>query len=143
MKQYNKRVEIVWIRHHTVAQEVDEQTFFYDQESGGTVVSPIFAEAKRVIRERYNPAEWNIYMCHASDGDNWSDDNKKVTEELTDIAPLLQYFAYLQVAENEDGLWEAYQKVADRFAHIRLVEADEPDKIWPVFKELFTKDMAK
>jgi uncharacterized protein len=33
------RVEIVFIRHTHLAQEVDEETFFYGQESGGTVVS--------------------------------------------------------------------------------------------------------
>jgi uncharacterized protein len=147
MKQYNQRVEIVFIRHHTQAEEVDEQKFFYDQESGGTVVSPIFKLSKEIIQERYNPSEWNIYMCHASDGDNWTDDNKAVVEALTDLAPTLQYFAYLQVTgedgnETDDDLWNAYAKVAKRFSHVRQVSADEPDKIWPVFKELFTKDLS-
>jgi len=146
MKQYNQRVDIVFIRHHTRAEEVDEQKFFYDQESGGTVVSPIFELAAKIIKDRYNPSDWNIYMCHASDGDNWTDDNKKVVEALDGMASTLQYFAYLQVTEEDedegDTLWNAYQKVSERHNHIRMVSADEPSEIWPVFKELFTKDMA-
>lgn len=34
-----KNVEVVYIRHHTQAKEVDEQEFFYSQETGGTIVS--------------------------------------------------------------------------------------------------------
>jgi uncharacterized sporulation protein YeaH/YhbH (DUF444 family) len=37
-RNYDK-IEVVFIRHHTIAQEVDEQEFFYSRETGGTVVS--------------------------------------------------------------------------------------------------------
>lgn len=30
-----KNVEVVYIRHHTQAKEVDEHEFFYSQETGG------------------------------------------------------------------------------------------------------------
>ena len=39
LKRNYERTEIVFIRHHTVAKEVDEQEFFYSRETGGTVVS--------------------------------------------------------------------------------------------------------
>jgi len=146
MRQYNKNVEIAFIRHHSRAEEVDEETFFYSTESGGTVVSTCFPVAEQIIRERYNPNEWNIYMCYASDGDNWYDDNPRVIEALSQLMPRLQYFAYLQVAERHDGgsaldLWSSYEKVSEKFSHMKLVEATTPEQIWPVFKELFTKDV--
>ncbi|HAF55490.1 MAG TPA: hypothetical protein DCL01_09815, partial [Thauera sp.] len=34
-----ERIDVVFIRHHTVAKEVDEDAFFHSRESGGTVVS--------------------------------------------------------------------------------------------------------
>ena len=34
-----KNVDVVFIRHHTQAKEVDEHEFFYSQETGGTIVS--------------------------------------------------------------------------------------------------------
>ena len=33
-------VDVVFIRHTETAQEVDEKTFFYDPQSGGTLVMP-------------------------------------------------------------------------------------------------------
>jgi uncharacterized sporulation protein YeaH/YhbH (DUF444 family) len=146
MKQYNRQVEIVFIRHHTVAEEVDEHTFFHSQESGGTVVSTVFPVMEKAIQERYNPNEWNIYACYASDGDNWMDDNQRVIESLKKLMPRLQYFAYLQVADtNNDtsSLWAAYKQVGKEFSHIKSTVAVDPEEIWPVFRELFTKDISK
>jgi uncharacterized sporulation protein YeaH/YhbH (DUF444 family) len=39
LKRNYEKIEVVFIRHHTVAKEVDEQEFFYSRETGGTVVS--------------------------------------------------------------------------------------------------------
>ncbi len=34
------------------------------------------------MKERYNPAQWNIYAAQASDGDNWADDSPLCHEIL-------------------------------------------------------------
>ena len=34
-----ENIELVFIRHHTSAKEVNEEEFFYSRETGGTVVS--------------------------------------------------------------------------------------------------------
>ena len=39
LKRNYEKIEVVFIRHHTRAEEVDEDTFFHSTESGGTVVS--------------------------------------------------------------------------------------------------------
>jgi uncharacterized protein len=148
MKQYNKRVEIVFIRYHSQAEEVTEQQFFYDDVSGGTVVSPSIDVCMKVIRERYSPADWNIYACMASDGDNWVDDNKRVEEKMQVLMPLLQYFAYLQVtpvSNNSYGgtLWQVFEKLKVLHQNLNQVVASEPEQIWTVFKELFTRDQTK
>ena len=38
-----EHIEVVFIRHHTVAKEVNEDEFFHSRESGGTVVSSAWA----------------------------------------------------------------------------------------------------
>lgn len=152
MKQYNQKVDLVFVRHHTEAEEVDEHTFFYDQESGGTKVSPMIDEVAKIIKQRYNPNDWNIYVCHASDGDNWSFDNNDVVSKLKALMPVLQYFAYLQVTDVSEGystgdtyptLWKAYEAVGKSFSNLNMVSASEPDQIWTVFKQLFTKDLQR
>jgi hypothetical protein len=42
-----EHIEVVFIRHHTVAKEVDEDDFFHSRESGGTVVSSALELMKR------------------------------------------------------------------------------------------------
>jgi len=39
LKRNYDRIDVVFIRHHTVAKEVNEEDFFHSRESGGTVVS--------------------------------------------------------------------------------------------------------
>ncbi len=55
---------------------------FYSQETGGTIVSSALKLMDEVVKERYNPAQWNIYAAQASDGDNWADDSPLCHEIL-------------------------------------------------------------
>ena len=70
-----KNLEVVYIRHHTQAKEVDEHEFFYSQETGGTIVSSALKLMHEIQQARYPANEWNIYAAQASDGDNWADDS--------------------------------------------------------------------
>ncbi|HRZ24964.1 MAG TPA: YeaH/YhbH family protein, partial [Candidatus Contendobacter sp.] len=71
LKRNYEKIEVVFIRHHTVAKEVDEQEFFYSRETGGTVVSSALQLTADIMRERYPISSWNLYVAQASDGDNW------------------------------------------------------------------------
>ena len=51
-RHYDK-IEVVFIRHHTQAAEVDEQNFFHATETGGTVVSSALVLMDEIIRARY------------------------------------------------------------------------------------------
>ena len=140
-----ERIEIVFIRHHTQAVEVDEENFFHARETGGTVVSSALELMHKIIQERYATSVWNIYGAQASDGDNWENDSPGCRALLGEkIVPLVQYFAYIEIANAEpQNLWREYQKVQDqhpdRFAMQRIRSL--PD-IYPVFRELFRKKLA-
>lgn len=41
----------------------------------GTIVSSALKLMDEVVKERYDPGQWNIYAAQASDGDNWADDS--------------------------------------------------------------------
>jgi hypothetical protein len=77
-----ERIEVVFIRHHTVASEVDEDEFFTSRESGGTVVSSALELMRKIIVDRYPSSQWNIYGAQASDGDNWDNDSVRCRELL-------------------------------------------------------------
>jgi uncharacterized sporulation protein YeaH/YhbH (DUF444 family) len=136
-----ERIEVVFIRHHTVAKEVDEDEFFHSRESGGTVVSSALKLMQDIIRERYPLTEWNIYAAQASDGDNWDDDSTTCRDLLmSKIMPGLQYFAYVEITPDaHQTLWQEYQRVADAYGNFAMRQIDAPSDIYPVFRELFRK----
>lgn len=144
LTRHYEKIDLVFIRHHTQAQEVDEQNFFHARETGGTVVSSALVLMEEIIRARYNPSEWNIYGAQASDGDNWHHDSGRCRELLGDkLLPLCRYYAYVQVAEEEQNLWEEYTQLQEAHRHFAMRKATSADQIYPVFRDLFKKEGAK
>lgn len=139
-RHYDK-IDIVFIRHHTQAAEVNEDQFFHSTESGGTVVSSALVLLEQIIRARYPVEDWNIYVAQASDGDNFSNDSGNCRNLLAEkILPLVRYFAYVQVAEEEQNLWDEYSQLLPWFAHFAMRKVSEPSEIYPVFRDLFKKE---
>ena len=144
LTRHYEKIELVFIRHHTQAQEVDEENFFHARETGGTVVSSALVLMEEVIRARYNPSEWNIYGAQASDGDNWHHDSGRCRELLNDkILPLCRYYAYVQVADEEQNLWEEYTQLLEANRHFAMRKATSAAQIYPVFRDLFKKEGAQ
>lgn len=140
-----EQVEVVFIRHTDEAEEVDENTFFHDPRSGGTVVLTALELAHHIARERYAGGGWNLYLAQASDGDAFGADAGKSSRFVEQsLLPLLRYFAYIEVCDGSDAhassLWASYETVQnENFAKRRVgARAD----IYPVFRELFKKEHA-
>ena len=107
------------------------------------MVSSALVLMEEIIRERYNPSEWNIYGAQASDGDNWHHDSGRCRSLLADqLLPLCRYYAYLQVAEEEQNLWDEYAQLAAEVSHFAMRKVTEAAQIYPVFRELFKKESA-
>ncbi|MCP4864576.1 MAG: YeaH/YhbH family protein, partial [Alteromonas sp.] len=136
-----KNVEVVYIRHHTQAKEVDEQEFFYSQETGGTIVSSALKLMDEIIAERYQESDWNIYAAQASDGDNWADDSPQCRELLMKkLLPVTRYFAYIEITERQhQSLWREYQSVEEACSNFVCKHIISVSDIYPVFRELFEK----
>ncbi len=144
-----KRVELVFIRHTETAEEVDEQTFFTDPRTGGTVVSTALVEFTRIQKARYPKDSWNIYAAQASDGDNSGSDTQQAVAMLeNDILPLVQHFAYIEVAmsaariRSESDLWRGYDPLAKREPKLAMRRVAEARDIFPVFRDLFGRKQA-
>jgi len=144
LKRNYERIDVVFIRHHTVAKEVEEEDFFHSRESGGTVVSSALKLLVEVIHDRYPPSQWNIYCAQASDGDNWAGDSELCGRLLREsILPMVQYYAYVEVASEEpQNLWEEYLTVKQSFEHFAMQRIIGADEIYPVLHDLFQKRAA-
>lgn len=136
-----KNLEVVYIRHHTQAKEVDEHEFFYSQETGGTIVSSALKLMHEIQQARYPADEWNIYAAQASDGDNWADDSPTCRQLLEQkILPLVRYFSYIEITNRaHQTLWREYESLQQHYDNIAVQHIRQAEDIYPVFRELFKK----
>lgn len=136
-----ENVEVVFIRHHTSAKEVDEEEFFYSRETGGTVVSSALELMKEIIEQRYPTSDWNIYGAQASDGDNWNNDSPRCKDVLmNNILPNVRYFAYVEIMpRHHQSLWEAYLTIKEQCPQFAMQNIEDLKDIYPVFRELFKR----
>ena len=149
LSRHYAEVDIVFIRHTTQAQEVDEETFFRATETGGTVISSALEEMMNVVRDRYPVDDWNIYAAQASDGHNFDDDMHRAMGLLQEeILPICQYYAYIEVYSNEhmspfeSVVWSGYQKMDSENKNFAMRRVSGAGDIYPVFRELFSASEA-
>ena len=137
-----KEVALVFVRHTDDAQEVDEETFFHDTQSGGTVVLSALELADEIRAERY-ASGWNVYAAQASDGDAFGADPAKSARFLRErLLPASRYYTYLELAASghPSSLWTEYERVQVSTKHFAMRRASSRDEIYPVFRELFRKE---
>lgn len=151
-------VDLVFIRHTTTADEVDERTFFYDRKSGGTEVLPALELMLKIQKERYDPSIWNLYCAQVSDGGIDHSDAKACSKLVRDaIAPLWQYFAYVEIGEDPAFLASIgggiftytggngpmipeYDSLG--LDTVKTKKVNDPKDIFSVFRELFQRQIA-
>lgn len=150
-KEYED-VQLVFIRHTTTADEVDEDTFFDDRKTGGTYVTPALQLTKQIMEQRYGQY-WNIYVAQVSDGDTWGgsgqdSDAAVCARTMESMRPLMQAAFYVEISNKwydgaegnyESDLWQAYAAL-DWLNTAKIMEIED---IWPVFRELFKRQSAE
>ncbi len=109
-------IESRYIIHDATAKEVDRDTFFSTRESGGTMISSAYKLCSKMIKDHYNPEDWNIYPFHFSDGDNWSvDDTSLCIKVLKEhMLPASNMFCYGQV-ESPYGSGQFLKDLQEQF----------------------------
>lgn len=139
LQQRYEKVDIVFVRHHHDAEEVDEQAFFYDRSTGGTTVSAGLELVDKIIKERYDRNRWNVYIAQASDGDQgWGDDGAKTLNIMRNsLLPLVQYFFYIEISKygTQGDLWQTYQQLEAKNFDAQTVS--DQSQIFEVFRKMF------
>jgi len=143
-RKYNE-VELIFIRHTDDAEEVDENTFFHDTRTGGTVVLSALELADQIRRERFANG-WNVYAAQASDGDAFGADPARSARFLREkLLPATRYYTYLELCSSHESdhsstLWSEYGRVAESTPNFAMKRASDRNEIYPVFRELFRKE---
>ncbi|OGL43120.1 MAG: hypothetical protein A2W05_04955 [Candidatus Schekmanbacteria bacterium RBG_16_38_10] len=146
LRSQYKKLDTRYIVHDVAAKEVDRETFYHIKESGGTRISSAYTLCSDTIKKDYNPAEWNIYPFHFSDGDNWgSEDTKKCIEIITErLFPIINVFCYGQVksaygsGQFKKDLDEYFQDKKEKESMITS-EIRDKDSIYDSIKDFLGK----
>jgi sporulation protein YhbH len=144
-----EQTEILFIAHTTEAREVTEEEFFGRAQSGGTRVSSAFEEVERIQRERFPSEDWNVYVLHVSDGDNFTADNPHTLELIERLTRVSALVGYLEVdpsgfsarwggaAHKLSSFYEEHASGLDGFV---FAEASDDRELWPALKKFFAKE---
>lgn len=140
-RKYQK-VDVIFIRHTEEAEEVDEERFFHDARTGGTVVFSALDLMRQIMTARYPAGQWNLYGAQASDGDAFGADPDKSSDFLAGkILPDLRHFAYVEVPDSDSRpsrLAAAYRRIDCE--HFAMRQVRERRDIYPVFRDLFSPE---
>lgn len=136
-------VEIVFISHTTKAKEVSEDDFFHKGESGGTYISSGYEKALEIIEKRYNPEVWNVYAFHCSDGDNWSEDNKKAVTAAKKLCETCNLFGYGEIVPGyytRMSTIKAEYNLKVKYPNFSIVTMSRKEDIVPALKRILDKE---
>jgi uncharacterized sporulation protein YeaH/YhbH (DUF444 family) len=81
--QYARQVETRFILHDTEAKEVpDFYTYYNSSVAGGTQVASAYRLVNEIVEKESLVQDYNIYIFHGTDGDDWDTDGKEAIPEL-------------------------------------------------------------
>ncbi|MBS4198470.1 sporulation protein YhbH [Bacillus sp. FJAT-49732] len=133
-------VTIEFIAHHTEAKVVTEEEFFSKGESGGTICSSVYRKAIEIIGEKYDPARYNIYPFHFSDGDNLTSDNPRCIKLVNELMEITNMFGYGEVNQYQRNstLMSAYKNIKDEKFYYYILK--QKSDVFHAMKSFFKKE---
>lgn len=127
MYQYQKNVISRFILHDTVAKEVpDFYTYYRSQVAGGTNIYPAFEMVNRIVEEERLASDYNIYVFHGTDGDDWEENGEKMLDATKKMLYYVNRIGFI-VAKNSWGY--ASMSVLEKYMEKSGLLKQRPDLI--------------
>jgi uncharacterized sporulation protein YeaH/YhbH (DUF444 family) len=102
--QYTRQVETRFILHDTEAKEVpDFYTYYNSAVAGGTRVASAYRLVNEIVKNENLVQDYNIYVFHGTDGDDWDKDGKEALPELEKILTYVNRMG-ITIAEHESNV---------------------------------------
>jgi uncharacterized sporulation protein YeaH/YhbH (DUF444 family) len=84
--QYANQVESRFVLHDTEAKEVEDfYTYYNSRVAGGTQVFSAYEMVNQIVTKENLAADYNIYVFHGTDGDDWDTEGKKAVPALKEM----------------------------------------------------------
>jgi uncharacterized protein len=143
-RQY-RQLDLVFVAHTSEAWEFQEEEFFRVSGTGGTVASAGLKKVREVIDERFSPAQYNVYLFYASDGENFPSDQPQAMTALEDLAKDCNYAGFLEVAPlagtmPDSEIGKLFLDLARRDGKVGAFRVNGTDDIWSAVRHFFSSD---
>ncbi|MCP4719097.1 MAG: DUF444 family protein, partial [Desulfobacteraceae bacterium] len=113
MYQYEKQVETRFILHDTEAKEVSDFYKYYSYKvAGGTKVFTAFKLVNDIVERENLARDYNIYVFHGTDGDDWDKEGKQT---LTEIKRMMAYVARIGISIVEHSYVGSKQTEVEKY----------------------------
>lgn len=125
--QYNRQVISRFILHDTEAVEVpDFYTYYNKNVAGGTEVTAAYKLVNKIIEEENLASQYNIYVFHGTDGDDW--DNEGVNT-MAQLKILLRYTNRMGITVAENAYSRSGESTMERYLKKSGLLVSESDKL--------------
>ena len=111
--QYSGQVTSRFVLHDTDAKEVpDFYTYYNSRVAGGTKVASGFKLVNEIVAKENLASDYNIYVFHGTDGDDWDSEGK---EFLPELEKMMGYASRIGVTIAESGFGAAGQTEVEKY----------------------------
>lgn len=125
--QYEKQVETRFILHDNDAREVtDFYTYYNSSVAGGTRVESAYRLVNEIVENENLARDYNIYVFHGTDGDDWDANGDKTVPELE---KMLEYSSRIGITVARNSLWQTGPTTVERYVGDSKVLEEFPGKI--------------
>lgn len=145
-RQYT-RLELVFVAHTVKAWEFQEGEFFQVRGSGGTVASSAFSLVNEIVRQRYDPSRYNVYLIYASDGENFKDDHDAAGTTLAEVAAVANFIGYVETPASEERALDTetagiFKAMAPGDCQIGSYALTSNESVWAAIRVFFHEQVA-
>jgi uncharacterized sporulation protein YeaH/YhbH (DUF444 family) len=111
--QYAMQVESRFILHDTEAKEVSDFYAYYNSKvAGGTQVASAYRLVNQIVKKENLAQDYNIYVFHGTDGDDWDTDGK---ESLPELKKMLVYSNRVGITIAEHGYGPGHNSEVEKY----------------------------
>jgi uncharacterized sporulation protein YeaH/YhbH (DUF444 family) len=123
--QYAMQVETRFILHDTEAKEVpDFYTYYNSKVAGGTQVSSAYRLVNKIVEKENLARDYNIYIFHGTDGDDWDTDGK---ESLPELKTMLSYANRVGITIAEHTTQATHNSEVEKYLKKSSLLEDKPN----------------
>lgn len=146
-RQYAK-VSVAFVAHSAEAWEFNESQFFQTSGTGGTVSSTAFKLSQEIIRERFDPSHYNVYLFYASDGENLVDDRELATDSLREVCGAVNYCGFIEIRpaygiSPETEMAGVVSRLTRSNLPLGMARVTGREDVWAALRQFFQEQQAR